>query len=183
MTVVAFGKTYTAQTGLDGRARVNVPVAAAPGTTATVTASVAATPLAPPLAARPARLAAKAKAGASVAIVNHTGSAAVVEEFVAAARTAGAGAMAFLACVPVVVSDRSADELRRFAGMVTPPGLVERVLAGPDPWAVGVAEAVRHAEALLDLPDVAGVDLSGVSAPGEEGRLAAAMTEIARRLR
>ena len=148
-----------------------------------LTASVAATPLSPPTAARPARLAAKVAAGASVCIVNHTGSAEVVAEFIAAARAAGAVDTLFLACVPVVVSPASAASLQSFAGMVTPPGLLDRVLAAADPWKTGVAEAVTFAESILALPDVAGIDLSGVTIPGEEPTLAAAMAEIARRLR
>jgi 5,10-methylenetetrahydrofolate reductase len=148
-----------------------------------LTASVAEAPLTPPVDARPARLAAKAAAGAAVGIVNHTGDAAVIADFVAAVQAAGASAMTFVACVPVVVSARSAAELQAFAGMVAPPGLIERVLAAPDPWEAGVAEAVRFAERMLAVDDVAGVDLSGVSGPGEEPALARAMTEIARRLR
>ena len=148
-----------------------------------LTASVAEAPLSPPVGARPARLAAKAAAGAAVGIVNHTGDAAVVGRFVAATRAAGATAMTFLACVPVVVSAASAAQLRSFTGLVTPPGLIDRVLAAPDPWEAGVAEAVRFAESLLAQPGLAGIDLSGVSAPTEEPTLAQAMAETARRLR
>jgi len=85
--------------------------------------------------------------------------------------------------VPVVVSPGSAAALRSFAGMVTPPGLLDRVLAARDPWESGVAEAVRFAESVLAVPGVDGVDLSGVAAPGEEPALARAMSEVARRLR
>jgi 5,10-methylenetetrahydrofolate reductase len=162
---------------LDGTALASL--AAARG----LTASVAATPLAPPPAARPARLAAKAAAGAAVGVVNHSGDAAVVADFVAACRAAGAGEMTFLACVPVVVSAASAAELSRLAGLVLPAGLVDRVGGSRHPWAVGVAEAVRFAEAVLAVPGVSGVDLSGVAAPGEEPALARAMATIGRHLR
>jgi 5,10-methylenetetrahydrofolate reductase len=148
-----------------------------------LTASVAEAPLSPPTDARPARLAAKAAAGAAVGIVNHTGDAAAVGRFVAATRAAGATDMTFLACVPVVVSTGSAAQLRAFTGLVTPPGLIDRVVDADDPWEAGVAEAVAFAEAVLDQPGVAGVDLSGVSSPGEEPALARAMADVARRLR
>ena len=151
-----------------------------------LTVSVAEAPLSPPVGARPARLAAKVRAGAAVCIVNHTGDARVVADFVAAARAAGAVDTLFLACVPVVVSVASARALLGFAGMVTPPGLVERVLAAGDPRAVraaGVAEATGFAEAVLAVPGVAGVDLSGVTIRGEEPLLAAAMVEVAGRIR
>jgi hypothetical protein len=62
-------------------------------------------------------------------------------------------------------------------------GLVEAVLDAGDPGETGVAEAVRFAASILALPDVAGIDLSGVTGPGEEPFLARAMAEIARRLR
>jgi methylenetetrahydrofolate reductase (NADPH) len=159
-----------------------------------LTVSVAESPLAPPVAARPARLAAKAAAGAAVGIVNHTGDAQVVGDFVAAVRATGGGsgpggpggpaaAMTLLACVPVVVSAASAAQLRTFTGLVTPPGLLDRVLAADDPWEAGVAEAVAFAQAVLARPGVDGVDLSGVSGAGEEPVLARAMSEVARRLR
>jgi 5,10-methylenetetrahydrofolate reductase len=148
-----------------------------------LTASVAEAPLSPPVDARPARLAAKAAAGAAVGIVNHTGDAAAIGRFVAATRRAGATGMTFLACVPVVVSATSAAQLRTFTGLVTPPGLIDRVVDAPDPWEAGVSEAVAFAESVLDQPGVAGIDLSGVSAAGEEPALARAMAEVARRLR
>jgi 5,10-methylenetetrahydrofolate reductase len=149
-----------------------------------LTASVAEAPLAPPVGARPARLAAKAAAGAAVGIVNHTGDAEAVGGFVTATRAAGATAMTFLACVPVVVSAASAAQLRTFTGLATPPGLIERVMAADDPWELGVVEAVRFAEALLlARTELAGIDLSGVSGPGEEPALARAMAEVAGRLR
>jgi methylenetetrahydrofolate reductase (NADPH) len=83
----------------------------------------------------------------------------------------------------VVVSAASAAQLRTFTGLVTPPGLLDRVLAADDPWEAGVAEAVAFAQAVLAQPGVDGVDLSGVSGPGEEPVLARAMSEVARRLR
>jgi 5,10-methylenetetrahydrofolate reductase len=151
-----------------------------------LTASVAEAPLSPPRHVRPGRLAAKAAAGAAVGIVNHTGDAEAVGDFVAATRAKGAAAsaMTFLACVPVVVSAASARQLATFTGLVTPPGLIERVVGAGDPWEAGVVEAVRFAEALLlARPEIGGVDLSGVSGPGEEPALARAMAEVARRLR
>lgn len=148
-----------------------------------LTASVAEAPLSPPVEHRPARLAAKARAGAAVCIVNHTGSASVVAAFVAATRAGGAAEMAFLACVPIVVSRASVTRLRSFTGLVTPPGLLERVWDAPDPLAAGIAEAVSFAEAILDRADVVGVDLSGVAGEGEEPILAGAMAEVGRRLR
>lgn len=147
------------------------------------TVSVAEAPLSPPVEHRPARLAAKASAGAAVCFVNHCGSAEVLARFVAAARAAGASGLAFVACVPVVVSAASAAELAGFAGMVAPPGLFEAVAAADDPVAAGIAASTAYAESVLAIDDVDGIDLSGVAGPGEEPVLARAMAEIARRLR
>jgi hypothetical protein len=118
-----------------------------------------------------------------VCIVNHTGSAKVVADFVAEVRAAGADELVFLACVPVVISAASAAELATFTGLATPPGLLDRVVEAADPFTAGVDEATRFAESLLALGDVAGVDLSGVPGPGEDALLARAMAEIGRRLR
>jgi 5,10-methylenetetrahydrofolate reductase len=148
-----------------------------------LTASVAEAPLAPPVGERPARLVAKAAAGAAVCVVNHTGDAAAVADFVAACRGLGASDVTFLACVPVVISAASVAELRRFTGLATPPGLLDRVAGARSPWATGVDEAVRFAEAVLAVPDVAGVDLSGVAGAGEEATMAEAMAAVGRRLR
>jgi methylenetetrahydrofolate reductase (NADPH) len=148
-----------------------------------LTASVAEAPLAPPVGERPARLVAKAAAGAAVCVVNHTGDAAVVADFVAACRGLGASDVTFLACVPVVISAASVAELRRFTGLATPPGLLDRVAGARSPWATGVDEAVRFAEAVLAVPDLAGVDLSGVAGAGEEATMTEAMAAVGRRLR
>ena len=83
---------------------------------------------------------------------------------------------------PLILADIPVP-LQGFAGMVTPPGLLDRVLAAADPWTTGVAAATAFAEEVLAVPGVAGVDLSGVTTRGEEPTLAAAMTEVARRLR
>lgn len=148
-----------------------------------LTVSVAEAPLSPPVESRAARAAAKAAAGAAVCIVNHTGSAKVVADFVDATRAAGAADLAFVACVPVVVSRASAHELRRFTGLVPPPGLLELVEDADDPFAIGVDEATRFAVSVLEETGVIGVDLSGVPGAGEEPVLARAMAEIGRRLR
>jgi 5,10-methylenetetrahydrofolate reductase len=162
---------------------VDGPALATMAAAAGLAASVPESPLAPPTAARAGRAAAKARAGATVCIVNHTGSAKVVADFMAEVRAAGAAELVFLACVPVVVSAASAAELATFTGLATPPGMVDRVLEASDPFAAGVDEATRFAESLLELHDLAGIDLSGVPGPGEDDLLARAMAEIGRRLR
>ena len=51
--------------------------------------------------------------------------------------------------------------LQRFPGLHLDGGVVERVLAAPDPREAGIAAAVEEARALLAIPGVVGVNLSG----------------------
>jgi hypothetical protein len=90
-----------------------------------------------------------------------------VAQFVAAARDAGA-TLPFVAAVAVYTDERSARLLQRFPGLGLDPAAIEAVLGSPDPLGAGIAAAVAEAEALLAVPGVAGVNLSGLaSARGE----------------
>ncbi|RZS82686.1 methylene-tetrahydrofolate reductase-like protein [Motilibacter rhizosphaerae] len=130
--------------------------------------SVAESAAAPPREQRAERLAEKVRAGAAVCFVNLCDGPAAVGEFVAAATDAGAH-VPFVACLAVAFDAGSAAALQRFPGSVRP--------------AYGVAEAVRLAEAYLDVPGVRGVDLTAVPAPGRELETAGALAEIGRALR
>ena len=132
-----------------------------------VPAAVPEAPDAPPVGLRPGRVADKQRAGAGLCVLNHGTSPARVAEFVAAARAAGA-TLPFVAAVAVYTDERSARLMQRFPGLAMDPAAIEAVLAAPDPIAAGIAAAVEEAEALLALPGVAGVNLSGLaSARGE----------------
>jgi 5,10-methylenetetrahydrofolate reductase len=131
-------------------------------------AAVPESPEAPPVDLRPARVAVKQRAGAAVCVLNHVGGADRVARFVAAARAAGA-ALPFLAAVAVYTDEPSARVLQRFPGLVLDDDAVARVLAAPDPRAAGIAAAVEEARALLAVPGVVGVNLSGAaSGQGED---------------
>lgn len=144
--------------------------------------SVAASPAAPPVEGRPRRLAAKARAGASVCFVNHCGGPAVVERFVAAARDAGAD-MGYIPCVPVISDPASAMSLAALPGLVLDGDVVTRVAgAGGDP-AVGVRAAEAEALAMLAIPGVAGVNLSGPASTVSEAESAAMMARLGDRIR
>jgi 5,10-methylenetetrahydrofolate reductase len=119
-------------------------------------------PEAPPVDLRPARVAEKQRAGAQVCVLNHVRSAARVADFVAAARAAGA-TLPFVAAVAVYTDERSARVLQRFPGLRLDDGVVERVLAAPDPRAAGITAAVAEARELLAVPGVVGVNLSGLA--------------------
>jgi 5,10-methylenetetrahydrofolate reductase len=143
-------------------------------------ASVAENPVAVPVERRPARLVEKVRAGASACIVNHPGSAEVVHEFVDAARGLGAADTMFLVCVPVVFSAASAAGIRTFTALALPDGLLAAVEAARDPFAEGVRRAVAFAQRVLEVPGVAGVDLSMAPSPGERELALDAIRTIAK---
>jgi 5,10-methylenetetrahydrofolate reductase len=142
--------------------------------------SVAESPSAPPVADRPRRLAEKVRAGAQIAMLQYCGDAADVAAFAAAARAAGVD-VPLLPGVPVVVDEEGAELVASFAAAVLPAGYLDTVRAA-DPFAAGVAAAVRYGRELLDVDGVAGVVLAGGAAPGAEPLLARAIAEAGRAL-
>lgn len=139
-------------------------------------------PEAPPVALRPARVAEKQRAGAQLCVLNHVRSPARVASFVAAAREAGA-TLPFVAGVAVYTDERSARVLQRFPGLDLDDAVVERVLASADPREAGIAAAVDEARALLAVPGVVGVNLSGLGSGRDEDDGARVKAEVAARLR
>ncbi|MCU1472502.1 MAG: Methylenetetrahydrofolate reductase [Amnibacterium sp.] len=137
-----------------------------------MTVAVAESPSAPPAALRPARLASKAAAGATVCFVNH-GPEADVESFVAAAREL-VPSMRFVVSVPVGATERGRARLAAFFPDADPAALDE-----PDH---AVAHALVTAERMLALAGVIGVDLSAGAGDGEEEQVAEALATVARAL-
>lgn len=144
--------------------------------------SVAEAPLSPPVAARPGRLLVKQQAGAEVCFVNHAGGVDAVAAFIASARALGV-TMGFIPCVPVIVDAGSAALIRGFTSLALPPGYLDRILAADDVEAAGIAAAIDLSMAMLEIPGVVGVDLSGGPAVGREVAFAQAEAEIARGIR
>jgi hypothetical protein len=139
-------------------------------------------PEAPPVEHRPARVAQKQRAGAQLCVLNHVSSPARVAAFVAAARAAGA-TLPFVAGVAVYTDEPSARVLQRFPGLHLDGDVVERVLAAGDPRQAGIAAAVAEARALLGIPGVIGVNLSGTGSGGGVDDGAQVKAEVAARLR
>jgi hypothetical protein len=139
-------------------------------------------PDAPPVGLRPARVAAKQAAGAAVCVLNHVRSPDRVAAFVADARAAGA-TLPFVAAVAVYTDEPSARVLQRFPGLGLDAATVDAVLAAADPREAGVAAAVAEARALLAVPGVVGVNLSGLASGLGEDEGARVKAEVARRLR
>jgi 5,10-methylenetetrahydrofolate reductase len=139
-------------------------------------------PEAPPVDLRPARVAEKQRAGAQLCVLNHVSTPERVASFVAAARLAGA-TLPFVAGVAVYTDELSARVLQRFPGLRLDAGAVERVLAAPDPREAGIAAAVAEARALLAVPGVVGVNLSGLGSGRGEDDGARIKAEVSGRLR
>jgi hypothetical protein len=138
-------------------------------------------PEAPPVDARPRRVAEKQRAGAQLCVLNHVSSPARVAAFVAAARAAGA-TLPFVAGVAVYTDEPSARVLQRFPGLHLDDAVVERVLAAPDPRVAGITAAVAEARALLAIPGVVGVNLSGAGSGNGVDDGAAVKAEVAHQL-
>ena len=153
-------------------------LAAAAGLVATVPEA----PEAAPRALRPARVAAKQRAGARLCVLNHASSPAAVARFVADAREAGA-TLPFVAGVAVYTDERSARVLQAFPGLHLDDAAVDAVLAAPDPTAAGIAAAVDEARALLAIPGVVGVNLSGLASGRGEVAGAEVKAAIAEEIR
>lgn len=139
-------------------------------------------PEAPPTDRRPARVAGKQRAGAQLCVLNHVSTPERVARFVAAARSAGA-TLPFVAGVAVYTDEHSARVLQRFPGLHLDAAVVERVLAATDPRAAGIAAAVAEARALLAVPGVVGVNLSGLGSSGGEDDGARVKAAVAGQLR
>lgn len=140
--------------------------------------SVAESPEAPPVRDRAARAAAKARTGVDVLFVNHASSVDRVAEFAAEVRSR-APSLRLIACVPLVVSQAGADRLTAVLHGPLPEELAAPLRAA-DPVAAGVAQAVAHAEALLAIPEIGGVDLSAPAGPGEGQLIAGALARAGR---
>jgi methylenetetrahydrofolate reductase (NADPH) len=157
------------------------PRLAALAASAGLPAAVPETPAAPPRDLRPARLAEKQRAGAAVAVLNHAAPA-TVAAFMAGAGPAGV-TIPVIAAVAVFTDERSAAVLSGLPGLELDPAAVRAVLDAPHPVEAGIAAAAAEAAALLALPGVAGVNLSGLASARGYEYAAAVKGELARRIR
>jgi 5,10-methylenetetrahydrofolate reductase len=137
------------------------PRLAALAATVGLSAAVPETPAVPPRSLRPVRLLQKQRAGAAVAVLNHA-AVGTVASFMAAAAEAGV-TIPVIASVAVYTDALSATVLSALPGLELDPEAVRQVINAPDPVEAGVCAAVAEAEALLAIPGVAGVNLSGLA--------------------
>ncbi|SHF74038.1 5,10-methylenetetrahydrofolate reductase [Jatrophihabitans endophyticus] len=125
-------------------------------------AAVPETPTAPPIVGRPARLAAKERSGAGIAVLNHVREPGQVARFMAQAHAAGL-TIPVVAAVAAFTDAESAAALQRLPGLELDPEVVAAVLASADPVAAGISAAVDEAAALLAIDGVVGVNVSGLA--------------------
>ncbi|MFB2597607.1 methylenetetrahydrofolate reductase C-terminal domain-containing protein [Herbiconiux sp. P17] len=143
--------------------------------------SVAEAPLTPPVDRRAARLHEKVLAGADVCFVNHSGGVEPVRRFIAESHELGI-APAFIPCVPMVIDAGSATLLKSFTTLVLPEGFLDGILHAAHPYDAALDAITRLCEEFLTVDGVAGVNLSGGPAVGNEVAFAEAMGIIAERL-
>jgi methylenetetrahydrofolate reductase (NADPH) len=149
--------------------------------------SAAESPAAPPEADRPARAMAKIAAGAQVLFVNHCSPeqfaafAAALADLFPHPEIPGAPAVPLIACVPLLPTRASADRIVRYLHHAPAPELLA-ALDAPNPIAAAVGLAVAHAERLLEIPGVVGIDLSAPAGPGEGDLVVGALAMAGRAL-
>ncbi|MDQ8045511.1 MAG: hypothetical protein AAGC46_12030 [Solirubrobacteraceae bacterium] len=143
--------------------------------------SVAESPSAPPVRDRPARAAAKARAGASIVYVNHAGNHDELVDFIARTRERSPD-LRIVVCVPMVLSDGGARRLAEFLPGASLPASLLAPLDAPNPAAAAIAAAVDRASSCLAIDGVDGVDLSAPPAAGEELVVADALATVGREL-
>jgi methylenetetrahydrofolate reductase (NADPH) len=157
------------------------PRLAALAASAGLSAAVPETPAAPPRDLRPRRLAQKQRAGAAVAVLNHA-AVDTVTAFMAGAARAGV-TIPVIAGVAVFTDEPSAAVLSALPGLELDPAAVRAVLDAADPVEAGIEAAVREAAALLGVPGVVGVNLSGLASARGYQYAATVKAELARRIR
>jgi 5,10-methylenetetrahydrofolate reductase len=157
------------------------PRLAALAAAAGLTAAVPEAPAAPPRDLRPRRLAEKQRAGAAVAVLNHA-TVDTVTAFMAGAAQAGV-TIPVIAAVAVFTDEPSAAVLSALPGLDLDPAAIAAVVDSPDPVEAGIAAAEHEAAALLAIPGVAGVNLSGVGSARGYAYASSVKAELARRIR
>ena len=146
-----------------------------------LSAAVPEAPATPPRHLRAFRLLQKQRAGAAAAVLNHA-TVDTVTEFMAAAAVAGV-TIPVIASVAIFTDARSAGVLNGLPGLDLDPAVVRRVLEHPDPVRAGIDAAAGEAQALLDIPGIVGVNISGLASARGYEFAAKVKAELADRIR
>jgi methylenetetrahydrofolate reductase (NADPH) len=162
LCVTGDGRAHGTRAGVTQVFDLDGPRLAALASSMGAPVAVAESPQAEPRPIRPQRVALKQQAGADICFLNHVGSPGAVAEFIVAAREAGA-TLPFVAGVAVFTDARSAAILQAFPGLDLDSTTVERVLESANPRVAGIEAAVVEARALMEVPGVVGVNISGLA--------------------
>lgn len=115
------------------------------------------------LGPRAERVRLKARAGASMCILNHAGDATELVAFVDACRQLDVDTP-FVGPIPMVGDAAAAAGLEKFPGLNLPPGFIGAILGAEDPLAVGIERASSLTAEIASSRRFAGVNLSGSAA-------------------
>jgi methylenetetrahydrofolate reductase (NADPH) len=181
LCVTGDARAYDVRPGVTQVFDLDGPRLAALAASTGLPAAVPEAPAAPPRHLRPFRLAQKQRAGAAVAVLNHD-TVASVAGFMAGAGRAGV-TIPVIAAVAIFTDPASASALSGLPGLGLDPGEVRAVLDDPDPVEAGIAAAARQAQALLAIPGVAGVNISGLASARGYTFAARIKAELAARIR
>jgi 5,10-methylenetetrahydrofolate reductase len=144
-------------------------------------ATSAVAPAAPPAEGRARALAEKQRAGTSLVVTNHVARAEELAAFLTRARAAGVD-LPVIAGVAVYTDEPTARGLAALPGLELDEEAVAAVLTAPDPVEAGIEVALAEARALLALPGVVGINLSGVGSRAGWVPAAEIKAEVGRRL-
>ncbi len=114
-------------------------------------------------------------------MLNHA-SVDTVVAFMAGAASAGV-TIPVIAGVALYTDEPSAAMLHALPGLELDMAAVQMALADPDPVEAGLAAAAREAAALLTIPGVDGVNLSGLGSARGYSYAADVKAELGRRIR
>jgi methylenetetrahydrofolate reductase (NADPH) len=181
LCVTGDARAYDVQPNVTQVFDLDGPRLAALAASTGIPAAVPETPTAPPQHLRPFRLVQKQRAGAAVAVLNLCPASAVAA-FMADALAAGV-TIPVIAAVAIFTDPTSASALSRLPGVELSTDVVRAVLHAPDPVAAGITAAARQARALLAVPGVAGVNISGLASAREITFAAQVKAELAARIR
>jgi 5,10-methylenetetrahydrofolate reductase len=181
LCVTGDGRAHGTRAGVTQVFDLDGPRLAALASSMGVPVAVAESPQSQPRHLRPQRVALKQQAGADVCFLNHVGSPREVADFVAAAWAAGA-TVPFVAGVAVYTDERSAAILQAFPGLDLDSTTVVRVLEAANPRIAGIDAAVAEGRALLEVPGVVGVNISGLASSSGLEHAAQIKAEVGREI-
>lgn len=179
LAVTGDGRAQGVRAGVTQVFDLDGPRLASLAADAGLSVAVPESPEAPPQDVRPRRLRLKQDAGAALAVLNHVSSPEQVAAFAASARTAGV-TLPLVAGVAVYTDERSARVLQNFPGLHLRSDAVDAVLGAADPFRAGIDAALAEARALLAIPGVVGVNLSGLASSRGVEAAAEVKAEIGR---